>query len=112
LNKLLAYPIDNFNTLLSSKLKWYNCKTPFVPTTISKVIDKKLYFLQTFGYYFKSNRQKLYFQQIIGYYFKSDRSDFIFCKSSVTISKVTDNNFIFCNASVTISKVSSRFMRL
>jgi len=32
LNKLLAYPIDNFNTLLSSKLKWYNCKTPFVPT--------------------------------------------------------------------------------
>jgi len=32
LNKLLADPIDNFNTLLSSKFKWYNCKTPFVPS--------------------------------------------------------------------------------
>jgi len=32
LNKLLAYPIDNFNTLLSSKLKSYSCKTPFVST--------------------------------------------------------------------------------
>ena len=28
----LAYPIDNFNTLLSLKLKWYICETPFVPT--------------------------------------------------------------------------------
>ena len=32
MNKPLANPIDNFNTLLSSKLKWYICETPFVPT--------------------------------------------------------------------------------
>jgi len=28
-----------FNTLLSSKLKWYNCETPFVPTMLAEEAD-------------------------------------------------------------------------
>ena len=37
MNKCLAYPINNFNTLLSSKLKRRLYETPFVPTCI--VVD-------------------------------------------------------------------------
>jgi len=43
LNKLLVYPIDNFNTLLSSKLKWYNCKTPFVPTEMGNLLEQNVF---------------------------------------------------------------------
>ena len=53
LNKCLAYSIDNFNTLLSSKLKRWFCETPFVPTKsafLNEYLNEEVYVEQPKGF--------------------------------------------------------------